>query len=366
MTIAEVVDSTPLVDNHAHAVEPQSAETIREAFSTFFTEGELSPRHARHTLNYRAALSLLRTHFDADDEAELLRRRSAVDLESYSRELIGQTGTEVILADDGFPDLSPMEFEAYTDADVRPILRIEPVVEDLVDAHDTFADVVDEFETTVTEALAGDYVALKSIVAYRTGLDVGAPDRSDARTAFDTLEDGWDGRLESKPLVDFFLHRACALAGAADAPVQLHTGFGDADAHPHFVDPTYLYDLLRTHRETPVVLLHASYPYVRQAGYVTSTFEEAYLDISLALPFVQNGVEPLLRQVFEVTPTSKVMYGSDAFCIPELYVLAADRIRADLTTVLEDLVVDGFLDERYAETVARNVLRENAHSLYDL
>ena len=366
MTIAEVVDSTPLVDNHAHAVEPQSTETIREAFSTFFTEGELSPRHARHTLNYRAALSLLRSHFETDDEAELLRRRSAVDLESYSRELIDQTGTEVILADDGFPDLSPTEFQAYTDADVRPILRIEPVVEGLVGAHDTFGDVVDEFETTVTEALAGDYVALKSIVAYRTGLNVGAPDRSDARAAFDALGDAWDGRLESKPLVDFFLHKACSLAGAADAPVQLHTGFGDADAHPHFVDPTYLYDRLRTHRKTPVVLLHASYPYVRQAGYVTSTFEEAYLDISLALPFAQNGVEPLLRQVFEVTPTTKIMYGSDAFCIPELYVLAADRIRADLTTVLEDLVTDGFLDEQYAETVARNVLRQNAHSLYDL
>jgi hypothetical protein len=366
MRIADVVESTPLIDNHAHAVEPQPSETIREAFSTFFTEGELSPTHARHTLNYRAALALLADSFDETDETKLLERRAEVDLRSYSCDLIERTNTEVILADDGFPDISPEEFGSYTDADVQPILRIEPVLEELIDRHDDFGDVESGFERIVMDALTDDYVALKSIVAYRTGLNVENPDRGDARTTFDGIDDAWDGRLESKTLLDYFLHRACELADEAGAPVQLHTGFGDSDANPHLVDPTYLYDLLCTHHETPIVLLHGSYPYVRQAGYVTSTFEEAYLDISLALPFAQNGVEPLLRQVFEVTPTSKIMYGSDAFCLPELYVLAADRIRTDLTAVLEDLVREEFVTESYAETMARNVLRENAVTLYNL
>ena len=373
MTIQDTIDEIRIIDNHAHPVEPLETETVRDSFSSFFTEGALSANHARHTLNYRAALELLDEQFGesttsefSTDETTLLARRAEVDTETYTRELIAETNTEIILADNGFPDVSPKEFQSYTDADVHPIVRIEPIIESLYEEYAEFGAFESAFDAALEDALAGSAVALKTIVAYRTGLAVGTPDRQAARDAFATLEDRWTGRIEEPAMLEYLVDRACQLAGERNVPVQFHTGFGDPDAHPRQVDPTLLADLIQRHPTTPIVLLHAGYPYVRQSGYVTATYENAYLDLSLALPFIQHGCEDMLSAVLELAPTTKLLYGSDAFSVPELYVLAARRIRDDLATVLESLVAEGFINHEYAETIAHNVLRENAIRLYDL
>lgn len=367
MGIRETVEETALVDNHAHPVEPLDGETIRGSFASYFTEGDLAPADARHTLNYRAALGLLAEQFGGEaDEAELLARRAAVDPRDYSRELIATTDTDAILVDDGYPDVSPAEFRAYTDATVHPLLRIESVVEDLIDECAEFDAFDAAFEERVTGALDGEYVGLKSIVAYRRGLDVGNPDRADARVAFGALKRNWDGRIDHPTLLDYLVHRACDLAGERDVPVQFHTGFGDPDAHPRFVDPTHLVECIERHPGTPIVLLHAGYPYVGQAGYVTATYSNSYLDLSLAIPFVQHGAERVVSTAMELAPTTKLLYGSDAFSTPELYALAARRFRDALSTVLEGLVEDGIVGAGYAGTVAEDVLRGNAIRLYGL
>ncbi|WP_115864310.1 amidohydrolase family protein [Halorussus litoreus] len=368
MTIREMVAEIELVDNHAHPVMELPREKITEEFPTFFTEGDLPAEDARHTVHYRRALRLLDDRLDGETEAELLASRADVDLEDYSQDLIGETGTGVILADDGFPETTPEEFEAYTDARVEPLLRLEPVVEELVPDHEDLDSLVDAFEERVETALDGGYVGLKSIAAYRSGLDVAPPDEAaaTARSAYDDVRAAFDGRLADASVIEHCLHRATDVAADYDVPVQLHTGFGDRDAHPRYVDPTYLADYLDAHLDTAVVLLHAGYPYVRAAGYVTSTFPNAYLDLSLANPFVQHGVEPMFRQAMEAVPVTKLLYGSDAFTIPELYVLAAERAREDLASVLEELVDDGYYTTDYAKDVARMILRENAMELYDL
>lgn len=368
MTIRETVAGIQLVDNHAHPVMELSRETIIREFPTYFTEGDLPAEDARHTVHYRRALRLLGEHFDGETEAELLDARAEVDLKSYSHDLIAETGTEVIVADDGFPDTTPEEFKAYTDARVEPLLRLEPVIEELIPDNDDLNSLITAFEERIEDALDGDYVGLKSIIAYRSGLDIAPPSEAAeaARSAYDEVRDEFDGRIGNASVIEHCLHRATAVAAEYDVPVQLHTGFGDRDAHPRFVDPTYLADYLDAHLDTDVVLLHAGYPYVRAAGYVTSTFPNAYLDLSLANPFVQHGVEPMFRQVLETVPATKLLYGSDAFTIPELYVLAAERAREDLADVLEELVDDGYYTLDYAEDVARMILRENAIELYDL
>ena len=358
--------STPLVDNHAHAVEPLAQETITNSFAGYFTEGDLSSKHARHTLNYRAALDLLIERFGDADETTLLEQRAEVDPEYYARELIAETGTETILVDDGFPDIGPEEFANYTDAEIRPIRRIESAAEELLPAHDSLASFEDEFTGELEKAVEGDFVALKTVVAYRTGLDIRLHDRDTLRQAYSELNTNWDERIEHPIINDHLVHIASDIAAAYDVPLQFHTGFGDADAHPRFVNPTYLYEFLRSHHDTQIVLLHGGYPYTRAAGYVTATLDNVFLDLSLATPFVQHGVEPLISQALELTPTTKLLYASDAFSVPELYVLAARRFRADLSSVLERLHDDGFVTQSYAEDIARGILRENAIQLYDL
>ena len=368
MAVRETVQHTPLVDNHAHAVERLDAETVEEAFAGYFTEGALADRDARHTLNYRAALGVLAERFDADpdDEAELLARRAAVDGATYTRQCIAATNTGTILVDEGYPDRPVAAFRGEVDAAVHPMLRLEPVVEELITEHGEFEAFERAFREHVAAALDGEYVALKSIAAYRRGLNVGRRDRADARAAFGAVRGDWDGRIEHPRLLDHCLHEALDVAGDRGAPVQFHTGFGDPDAHPRLVNPSHLVECIEAHPETPIVMLHAGYPYVGQAGYVTATYPNVHLDLSLAIPFAQGGARRILGTAMEVAPTSKLLYGSDGFSTPELYVLAARRFRGALADTLEGLIDDGIVTEAYAETVARNVLRENAIELYGL
>ena len=366
MTVRETVEATPLVDNHAHAVERLAMETIEDGFAQYFTEGDLSDRDARHTLNYRAALGVLAERFDADREENLLARRAGVDHKAYTRECIAGTNTEVILVDEGYPARPVAEFREETDAAVYPMLRLEPVIEALIDEHAGFDAFETAFEERVSAALSGEHVALKSIAAYRRGLNVGPEDRTDARAAFETIRRSWNSRIEHPRLLDYCLHRALDIAGEHGAPVQFHTGFGDPDAHPRLVSPVHLVECIEAHPETDIVVLHGGYPYVGQAGYVTATYPNVHLDLSLAIPFAQHGARRVLSTAMEIAPTTKLLYGSDAFSTPELYVLGARRFRDALATTLEDLIDRSIVREQYAETVARNVLRGNAIELYDL
>lgn len=368
MTVRETVEQTPLVDNHAHAVKRLGTERIETGFAEIVTEGNLTSRDARHTLNYRAVLGVLAEQFDADPaaEGELLDRRAAVDGAAYTRECIAETNTETILVDEGYPDRPVVAFREETDATVHPMLRLEPVIEALVEEHSSFAAFEQAFEQRLSDALRGEYVALKSIAAYRRGLNIGPVDRPDARDAFEMLRAEWDGRIEHPRLLDYCLHNALTIAGDHGVPVQFHTGFGDPDAHPRFVNPVHLVECIEAHPETEIVMLHGGYPYVGQAGYVTATYPNVHLDLSLAIPFTQHGARRVLSTAMEIAPTTKLLYGSDAFLTPELFVLGARRFREALATVLEDLVERDIISERYAETTARHVLRENAIELYDL
>lgn len=366
MTVRETVAATTAIDNHAHAVEALPDDGFADAFAGVFTEGDLDARDARHTLNYRAALGVLAERFDATDEEALLARRAEVDLREYARDCVAETNTEAILVDDGYPDTTPAEFREYVDADVYPMLRLESAIERLIDEHEEFGAFEEAFVDRVGAALEGEYVALKSIAAYRRGLNIGAPDRTDARTAFADVTADWDGRIDHPVLLDYLLHTALDLAAEHGAPVQFHTGFGDPDAHPRHVNPTHLVECIEAHSDAPIVLLHAGYPYVGKAGYVTATYPNVYLDCSLAVPFAQHGAERVVSTALELVPTTKLLYGSDAFVAPELYVLAARRFRDALASVLEGVVEEGIVTESYAETAAEQILRENALGLYDL
>lgn len=366
--LRETIDGIQLVDNHAHPVMELPDESFSEEFPVLFTEGDLDPSDARHTVHYRRVLRFLQEYFDGGTESEVLAQRSAIDLVEYTDELIDRSGTGIILADDGYPDTTPAEFQSYTSAEIHPILRLEPIVEELLPDHDDLESLVDAFEQRIETALENNYVGLKSIAAYRCGLEILKPNEAATAAAnrYDSISGTFDGHLDDRALISHCLHRASRIAASYGQPVQLHTGFGDRDAHPEYVNPTYLYEYLVAHPDTPIVLLHAGYPYVQAAGYVTSTFSNVYLDLSLANPFIQHGVEPMFRQALETVPATKLLYGSDAFTTPEMYLFAAERARDDLADVLTDLVTRGFYTEAYASDVAEMILRENALELYNL
>jgi hypothetical protein len=64
------------------------------------------------------------------------------------------------------------------------------------------------------------------------------------------------------------------------------------------------------------VLLHASYPYVREQGYLAAIYPNVYADLGLAVPYVAANIPALLRDAFALTPTSKLLFSTDAYSFP--------------------------------------------------
>jgi predicted TIM-barrel fold metal-dependent hydrolase len=208
----------------------------------------------------------------------------------------------------------------------------------------------DALRAAIASARNGGYVALKTIAAYRGGLDLDAlppPGRTD--------------RLEGTPLRAVLLAALEANESTGDPlPVQVHTGFGDSDLLLPAARPGLLKPLIERFRATTFVLLHC-YPFVREAGWLAHVYANVYFDLSLTIPHVARPAEALY-EALELAPASKLLYASDASRAPELYLLAARWWREALAEVLPTLLPR---DDDAAEA-ARLILRENAQAVYRL
>lgn len=151
-------------------------------------------------------------------------------------------------------------------------------------------------------------------------------------------------------------------------PFQFHTGFGDADLDLRLANPLHLRPLLEDEASegAKIVLLHAAYPFVREAGYLVSLYANVYVGLSLAIPFVHYSMASILADLLGIAPWSKVLYGSDGFTIPELYWWGATHGKEAVAAALADIVAFGSLTEEEALEAARAMLHGNARALYRL
>ena len=117
----------------------------------------------------------------------------------------------------------------------------------------------------------------------------------------------------------------------------------------------------------PIVLLHASYPFTREAGYLASVYENVYLDIGEVFPFVSSdGQEQVIRQALELTPTSKLLWSTDGHWFEVTYLLAVIQVREALERVLSEYVARGALTTAQACRVVQDLFFHTANKLYDL
>jgi hypothetical protein len=254
-------------------------------------------------------------------EEAVFGARSAADPSTFLR----ATGTELLLLDDGFPPaedaLSREEMGALAGCDARAVLRIERL------------DSMEAVRAAAASARADGYAALKTIAAYRGGLEA-VGDRVLA-----ALE---ENEATGDPL-----------------PVQVHTGFGDPDLLLPTARPGLLKPLIERFRTTTFVLLHC-YPFVREAGWLAHAYANVFFDLSLTIPFVARPAAALAGAL-ELAPVSKLLYASDAARTPELYLLGATWWRDALAQVLPAL-----LPRAAVERAARMILRDNARAVYRL
>jgi len=189
---------------------------------------------------------------------------------------------------------------------------------------------MEKFVASVNGALSDpDVVGFKSIICYRTGLEI-KPWEALTRGG-DQMQDALDAlrknkkpftRLEDNVLSPYFLHVAAMLIekheGSRRLPLQFHTGLGDNDIMLTRSSPSLLQNFIKAYPKLRIVLLHASYPFTKEAGYLASVYENVYMDIGEVFPMVsQNGQEEVLRQALELCPSSKLMWSTDGhWCSP--------------------------------------------------
>jgi uncharacterized protein len=243
----------------------------------------------------------------------------------------------------------------------------------LVLEFDDFDHVIEHFSTAVYQARTHGYCSLKSIVAYRTGLNIAEWSKDAAANSFAEAraEATSQGtlRIAHKPLIDYLLHIAFQLAAEQQMPIQFHTGYGDSDSDMRLGNPLHLRDVLerRDYQTMPIVLLHESYPYSQLGAYLAAVYPHVYFDLSYAIPFVDRlEMLAFTRQALSVAPASKLMYSSDGIHLPELHWAGALRGRSIIGQVLDEMIEADEIDEEQAFAIAHQILHNTAYTVYQL
>jgi uncharacterized protein len=376
-------EAWPLTDHHCHGLV--RGELSGAGFDALLSEAGAAPPGAT---NFDTPLGLaVRRHcapvLDLPPHAPAsayLDRRTELGPAEVATRMLRASGTSTFLVDTGFrgdeligpAELSALASTAGRPAWARPIVRLEAVADRLA------ADGVEpaEFGAAFAAALAAELagsgaVGLKSVAAYRVGLDLDPrrPDRSELAVAVAAAlgpdQQAPDG--SAPRLADPVITRELLWAGAeVGLPIQLHIGYGDRDVRLYRSDPTLLSDLLQVLPPVPIMLLHC-WPYQRQAGYLAAVWPQVYLDVGLTLHFVgPTRAAAVLAEAMELAPFPKLMYSSDAFGLPEFYLLGAHTFRAGLVEVLAAKVAAGEWAEADARRIAELACGENARRVYGL
>ncbi|KAH7882160.1 amidohydrolase 2 [Phlebopus sp. FC_14] len=393
--LAAAAFSYPAIDNHAH---PLLKELNRNAvpFEGLNSEatGDALTVDSHYTLAcYRSAIQLSKLFGlkggDANWES-VKKTRAAIDYDELCRICIKPTGIQCILLDDGLGGVAELAegykwHDQFTTSPTKRIVRIE------VDAQDILRDLVSSTEVTTknigsildifiqkfvasitASAEDQEVVGFKSVACYRTGLDIttsGTTKEIETATldALARYKRKGDLRFEHKALNDHLVRIVLGIAGQYNKPVQFHTGLGDNDITLTKSSPAHMQPIIEAFPKTTFILLHSSYPYTRDAGYLTAVYRNVYLDFGEIFPFVSgDGQRAVIRQVLELAPTNRILWSTDGHWWPESYYLGSMQAREALYEVLADTVRREELTEEQAVQIVQNALFHNSNEIYRL
>lgn len=293
------------------------------------------------------------------------------DPTGYNAALLEAAGIDGLIYDEGYPQptIPREEFAEASGAKVHRVARIEPFIADLVGSVGSFGELEDAFVEKIEGTTADPaMVAFKSVLAYRTGLDVGDPSPEERERAFERWQaDGFrETRENAKPVRDALLRRTLEVAKRDDRPVHVHCGGGDPDVVLAHSRPKDLFPLLVEHSDQAVVLIHTGWPWVEEGAYVASVLPHVYLDVSVMVPWASLAIDQKLEVLLGAAPPAKVLYGSDEASEPEVIWLSAQIAREALGRVLGTALERRWLDEREARIIGEGVLGQNARRLHGI
>jgi len=399
--LSHTIQTTPIIDNHAHPLLDLDA-IGRYPLLSITTEAHGDAIHASLTslAHLRAVNQLskvLRCEPSWEAVVNAIEAKRIEDYDSWVAECLN--GIQSVLVDDGLDGEDAVYPYTYfgdvTPSPAKRIVRIEKIAAEIINNHlpkegtaasnaknagVVFEQALKAFDQSIAEAIADpEVVGFKSIICYRTGLAIPRrPDAAAARKAFETIygnyTQGTDKaftRVNHQGLNEYLVHRlACLIRNTTSAgkkPIQFHTGLGDNDITLTSASPSHLQEFIRQYPTVPIVLLHASYPFMREAGYLACVYSNVYTDIGEIFPFLsRDGQETALRQILELCPWSKILWSTDGHWFPETYLLAVLQVREVLEKVLCEYARKGHMTWREGTQLVKDILFNNSNHVYHL
>ncbi|KAK7277447.1 hypothetical protein RJT34_22460 [Clitoria ternatea] len=381
--LKKTVDEVELVDGHAHNIVALDSNS---AFIHTFTVGAFGDPDAiafsRHTLSFKRSLRDVAELYGSElslEGVEEYRRVSGI--QSICSTCFKAARISATLIDDGIEldKRHDIEWHKSFTPFVGRILRIERVAEKILEEGlpDGSPWTLDSFTEAFVSKLKSypfhtcEIYGLKTIAAYYSGLQINTnvTEKEAEEGLIKVLSAGKPLYLLNKNLVDYIFLLSLEVAQSYDLPMQIHTGFGDKFLDLRLSNPLHLRAVLEDKRfsKCRFVLLHASFPFSREASYLASVYSQVYLDFGLAIPKLSvHGMITAVKELLDLAPINKVMFSTDGYTFPETFYLGAKNSRKIVFSVLRDACIDGDLSVPEAVEAAKDILARNAVRFYKI
>ncbi|MCA9836498.1 MAG: hypothetical protein KC422_06280 [Trueperaceae bacterium] len=369
------LDAIPIFDHHAHALFKETywrSEPIEGCYTEAY-DPQILEHFVHETLYFRRSIRELATYYDCEAKQEaVLEARQNWNYQELAQKMFAQANISHWLIDDGiWVDrlMSVKESAEFIPVKVKRVLRLEAELAKFIERFDQVDALLEAFQNFLYQE-APSLAGFKSIIAYRTGLNIQRPAKAELNRSFDdlrkNLKPGELPRVNTKALLDECLWLGAEVAAKTQKPLQFHTGYGDPDLDMRLANPLHLRTLLEAPdlRGLNVVMLHC-YPYIKEAGYLASVYSGAYLDLGLTIPYTsRHAMRTSVHEALHLSPISKVLFSTDAQRSPEMFYLAAKWAREVIGEVLTQTVKDDDLTHDEAYWAAERILFGNAFELY--
>ena len=300
------------------------------------------------------------------------RNERSTDLKNYSKDLYGDANLKTLI-------LSDYRFNSTIGSPIptKNKVVIHTLMFSILDSSDNFHEAQSQFEASLDDYVKNKgFVGMKSMIAYGgirrgTGLDIGNPSESIVKQEYDLYKQSM-GKLDNndriKNLEDYFTRLALAKAIELVVPFEFHTGIGDLDVVTDRCNPMLLGNLLKDEklRKAKVILLHGSYPYTAEAGWMAHFFPNVYLDCSILFFTHRRAAVRKMEEALEMAPYSKLLYSSDGGVLPETHWFGAISAKRAMTVVLDHLIEAETLSEKEGTDLAERFFHANAEKLFHL
>jgi len=379
----------PFIDHHCHPYEPEKTTLSPEGLAREFFHGmgdipDPEVPKARHW----GASDELRYHFpntgvvntlvcqlavllgcpaDLEAVAAERNRRTAESFKAYAEFLYADGGIVATVLDTGLEKDDPV-LDLIPGKKLR-LFKLEPAFEELLEKSDSYPELLREYQDRLERAVREDgFVGVKAHLAEQVGFGVLPVWEQEAKAAFAGAKKN-DGEAVKKLYVAVFTATLleCRELGV---PVHLHSGFtgGLWNGPIYDADPFMLAPFVRQHAflGTRLVLLHAGYPWTKQAGQMAHTFPNVWVDMGQITPWASLRLADCYRDVMAWAPLSKIVVGSGGHGTPEIAWLSAKTAKIALAAVLNDAVARGLMAYEQAVRAGRMILHDNAARLYGL